>query len=147
VEGVVIKDLTMHADERGWLAEIFRTDESDYRPAMSYISMTKPGVARGPHEHHEQTDYFCFFGNFRLFLWDNREGSPTYGQKMIVEREGRPYIAIVPPKVVHAYRNVGETEAWVINFPDRLFRGEGKTLPVDEVRYEDDPASPFRMAE
>lgn len=145
MEGVIIKDLTEYADERGWLAEIFRNDETAFRPAMSYISMTKPGIARGPHEHLDQTDYFCFFGHFRLYLWDNRTGSATYGEKMVVDRAGRPYSAFVPPRVVHAYKNVGPAEAWVINFPDRLFKGEGKAFPVDEVRYENDPASPFRI--
>lgn len=144
MEGVVIKELKSYSDERGWLAEIFRDDESSYRPVMSYISMTKPGVVRGPHEHMEQTDLFCFLGPFRLFLWDNRDGSPTKGEKMVVDFDGRPHIAVVPPRVVHAYKNIGQSDAMVINLPDRLFKGEGKTSPVDEVRYEDDPDSPFK---
>ncbi|MDA8078195.1 MAG: dTDP-4-dehydrorhamnose 3,5-epimerase family protein [Nitrospiraceae bacterium] len=145
MEGVIIRDLSVFTDERGWLTEIFRIDETGFRPAMSYISMTRPGVARGPHEHVEQTDFFCFFGNFRLYLWDNRKGSATFGRKMVVERQGQPYAAVVPPRVVHAYKNIGDKDAMVINLPDRLFRGEGKKEPVDEVRYENDPASPFRV--
>lgn len=117
----------------------------DLRPVMSYVSMTRPGTARGPHEHREQTDYFCFFGDFRLSLWDNRKGSATYGKKMVLDTQGRPYIAIVPPGVVHAYKNKGLSDALVVNMPDRLFRGRGKSSPVDEVRYEDDPESPFRI--
>lgn len=112
---------------------------------MSYVSMTKPGVARGPHEHIEQTDYFCFFGHFRLYLWDNRKGSATYNEKMIIDKDGRPFIAIVPPGIVHAYKNVGAEGALVINLPDRLFKGKGKAFPVDEVRYENDPESLFRI--
>lgn len=112
---------------------------------MSYISMTKPGVARGPHEHIEQSDYFCFLGNFRLYLWDNRKGSPTFGEKKIVQTGGSPFIAIVPPGVVHAYKNAGASDAMVINLPDMLFKGKGKAFPVDEVRHEDDPESPFRL--
>jgi hypothetical protein len=29
--------------------------------------------------------------------------------------------------------------------PDRLFMGEGKAEPVDEIRHEDDPSSPFQI--
>jgi dTDP-4-dehydrorhamnose 3,5-epimerase len=145
LEGVVIKELSVYSDERGWLVEIFRNDDTGYRPAMSYVSMTKPGVARGPHEHMDQTDLFCFFGNFRLFLWDNRKGSVTYRKKMVVDFDCRPHVAIVPPGVVHAYKNVGCTEAMVLNLPDRLFKGEDRAFPVDEVRYENDPASPYRI--
>lgn len=144
MEGVVIKELERFTDERGWLTELFRSDMTDFRPEMSYVSMTRPGVVRGPHEHHEQSDYFCFLGDFRLYLWDNRKDSASYGEKMVFETGGSPYIAIVPPRVVHAYRNIGSSDSIVINMPDRLFRGHGKTSPVDEVRYENDPASPFR---
>jgi dTDP-4-dehydrorhamnose 3,5-epimerase len=33
----------------------------------------------------------------------------------------------------------------VVNFPNRLFAGWGKKEPVDEVRHEDDPNSPFQL--
>jgi dTDP-4-dehydrorhamnose 3,5-epimerase len=145
MEGIIIKELKQFHDDRGWLVETFREDEIDFNPVMSYVSMTKPGIARGPHEHREQSDYFCFFGNFRLYLWDNRPDSPTFGQHIFFDIKGRPHIAIVPPKIVHAYKNIGETDGLVINMPDRLYRGKDKTLPVDETRYEDDPASPYRM--
>ncbi len=145
MEGVVIKELNVFTDERGWLTELFRYDETDFRPVMSYVSMTKPGIARGPHEHMDQSDFFCFFGNFRLYLWDNRQGSPTYRERFVLDTKGKPVTAIVPPRVVHAYKNMGPGEGLVLNLPDRLFKGKGKKDPVDEVRYENDPDSPFRI--
>jgi dTDP-4-dehydrorhamnose 3,5-epimerase len=145
VEGLVIKELAVYTDARGWLTEIIRDDETDYRAAMSYVSMTKPGVARGPHEHREQTDLFCFLGRFRLCAWDNRKASATYGEKIVYEGGDTPFIAIVPPGIVHAYRNIGDTAGLVLNLPDRLYRGRGRSGPVDEIRYEDDPGSPFRI--
>ena len=47
-----------------WLAEVFRLDEiePEFAPAMAYVSMTAPGVVRGPHQHREQADLFCFVG-------------------------------------------------------------------------------------
>ncbi len=145
MEGVVIRELGLFKDERGWLAEIFRSDDTDFTPAMSYVSMTRPGIARGPHEHMEQSDYFCFLGHFRLYLWDNRKESGTYGEKLVVDEKGTPFMAIVPPRVVHAYKNIGSEDALVINLPDRLFRGKGRSEAVDEIRYEGDPDSPFRI--
>jgi dTDP-4-dehydrorhamnose 3,5-epimerase len=68
MKGIEIKELSVHEDNRGWLAEIIRDDESDVKPVMSYLSMTRPGLARGPHEHKEQTDYFCFIGKFRILF-------------------------------------------------------------------------------
>ncbi|MHB8882628.1 MAG: dTDP-4-dehydrorhamnose 3,5-epimerase family protein [Thermodesulfovibrionales bacterium] len=145
MDGVVIEELGQFCDERGWLVEIFRNDETAYRPVMSYVSMTKPGIARGPHEHIGQTDLFCFCGNFRLYLWDNRKGSATFGLRQVVDCTGKPHMAVVPPGVVHAYKNIGDQDGLVINLPDKLFRGEGKAFPVDEIRYENDPEAPFRI--
>lgn len=150
IEGVEIKKLKRFTDERGWLMELFRTDEvaPEYHPVMTYISLTRPGIARGPHEHIDQADYFCFAGpsDFKVYLWDNRPESKTYRNKVtVVGGQSDPIVVIVPKRVVHAYKNVGEEEGLVINCPNRLFKGEGKKEPVDEVRYENDPASPYRL--
>ncbi|KAF0215606.1 MAG: dTDP-4-dehydrorhamnose 3 [Geobacteraceae bacterium] len=148
IHDVVVKPLAKYLDERGWLAELFRVDEIDaaHIPAMTYISMTQPGVARGPHEHADQTDYFCFIGpsNFKVYLWDNRDDSPSGGIKQVVfAGVDNPVIMIVPPGVVHAYRNIGIENGIVFNAPNRLYAGEGKKSPVDEIRHEDEAGSPF----
>lgn len=148
IEGVVIKEFSACSDSRGWLSELFRQDEllGGFEPQMGYLSVTYPNVTRGPHEHIEQTDYFCFLGNFKLYLWDNRKDSPTYRNKKIIPTADR-LIVIVPPGIVHAYKNVGQTDSMVLNFPDRLYAGWGRKDKVDEVRYENDPESPFKVEE
>ena len=148
IDGVVLRPLQRFSDSRGWLVELFREDELPWEnvPAMAYVSETLPGVVRGPHEHVEQSDYFAFLGpgDFKLYLWDARLGSPTSGRKMaVIVGESNPQSAIVPPGVVHAYKNVGFTPGLVFNAPNRLFAGKGKTAPVDEIRHEDDEAMPY----
>ncbi len=147
MEGLLVRELSLYEDKRGWLGEIIREDESEMRPVMSYISMTGPGLARGPHEHREQTDCFCLIGRFKLYFWDNRKASATYQEKKIIDTTETPTIAIVPPGIVHAYKNISNSDGLVINLPDRLYRGWGKTEAVDEIRYEDDLSSPFRIEE
>ncbi|MDD5153208.1 MAG: dTDP-4-dehydrorhamnose 3,5-epimerase family protein [Desulfovibrionales bacterium] len=152
IEGVIVKDIKRHADERGWLVECFRHDEvlSEIHPAMAYVSITLPGVARGPHEHVEQTDYFCFLGpgDFKVVLWDNRKESPTVNVKQIIfAGEDNPKIVIVPPGVVHGYKNIGNADGQVLNFPNRLYAGPGRTQKVDEIRHEASALSPFKMDE
>jgi dTDP-4-dehydrorhamnose 3,5-epimerase len=150
IHDVKVKALRKFVDERGWLSEIFRHDELDneFHPVMSYVSVSRPDLTRGPHEHVNQADYFIFLGpsNFKLVLWDNREKSPTYRNKMaLVIGEDAPTAVLVPKGVVHGYRNVGSKDGVVINCPNRLFMGEGHKEPVDEIRHEDDPDSPFQM--
>ena len=150
IDGVVVRSLQKYTDDRGWLIELFRHDElkREFHPVMSYVSMTSPGVTRGPHEHVDQADLFCFVGPsvFRLYLWDNRAKSPTHGSHERFELgEGKPAIVVVPKGVVHAYKNIGDGDGIVFNAPNRLYRGEGKKESVDEVRHEDDPNSPFKV--
>lgn len=148
IDDVITRPINKHLDERGWLAELWRTDQVDdaIRPVMTYISQTEPGVVRGPHEHVAQTDYFCFLGpgNFKVYLWDDREGSPTYNVKQtIVAGQDNPMVVVVPHGVVHAYKNVSSVPGIVVNNPNQLYAGENYDEAVDEIRHEDDPTTPF----
>lgn len=148
IEGLVVKNLVKYVDDRGWLVEIFRQDEMEekYFPVMGYISMTAAGIVRGPHEHLDQADCFVFIGpsNFKVILWDNRKTSPTYMVRQVLYAgEDAPKSILVPPGVVHAYKNVGDKQGMVVNVPNRLFAGKGRKEPVDEIRHELDANSIF----
>jgi len=151
IKDVVTYPLKKFRDDRGWLAELFRHDEiaEEFYPAMAYISVTEPNTQRGPHEHVDQADLFCFIGtgNFKLRMWDNRENSPTFrNMTTLIVGEDNPMAVIVPKGVVHAYKNESENEKGVvINCPNRLYMGEGKKEEIDEIRHEDDPDTSFRM--
>lgn len=152
IGGVIVRPLKKHEDIRGWLSELFRSDELDpeHLPVMSYVSMTLPEVTRGPHEHVDQADLFCFVGpsNFKVVLWDNRSESPTHRTRgVFYVGEDNPSQVIVPAGVVHAYKNVGQKPGWVINFPDRLYKGAGGKEPIDEIRHEDNPRTEFQIDE
>ena len=150
INGVVVRKLVRNLDSRGWLTEIFRSDELDeeFFPAMGYISSTIPGVTRGPHEHWDQADYFCFIGpsNFKLRLWDNRKDSETFlCRSTVIVGQDNPATVLIPKGVVHAYQNVGDVDGIVINCPNRLYRGAGRKDEVDEIRHENDGDTIYRM--
>ena len=148
IRDVIIKQITKNNDQRGWLAEIFRQDELVFNPAMAYMSLTNPGVVRGPHEHVQQSDCFVFLGpgSFQLYLWDGRENSETKGEKMeIIVGEDNPSLVIVPPGVIHGYKCISEVSALSINLPDKLYKGAGKSEEIDEIRWEDKVDSPYKI--
>jgi dTDP-4-dehydrorhamnose 3,5-epimerase len=152
ITGVTFMPLKKHGDSRGWLVELYREDElaKSLHPVMAYVSQTEPGVTRGPHEHVDQTDYFAFIGpgDFELVLWDARVGSPTHGlQTRAICGQSNPCAVTIPPGVVHAYRNISDVPGWVFNAPNRLYAGQGKKEPVDEIRHEQDPNSPYALDE
>ncbi len=150
IDGLIVRELKKYTDDRGWLVECFRQDEmaENIFPAMAYVSKTHPNVIRGPHEHKEQTDYFCFLGEvpFKLYFWDNRPDSITFNEHVTyITQENTPVTIEVPPGVVHAYKNIGKKMGLVLNFPNKLFAGKGKAEPIDEIRHEKDPNSPFKV--
>ena len=156
IEHVRITPLKTIKDERGHLTEMWRNDyEVEFgtpesgAPVMGYSSVTLPGVQRGPHQHRDQTDMFVFLGpgKMEVSLWDVRKNSPTFGNKMMfIANERDPFKRLddstlltrveIPPRVIHAYRNVDHHYSVVLNFPDRLYAGFRKQDPVDEVRWE-----------
>jgi len=150
INEVIVRNLCKINDQRGWLTELFRHDElsAEFLPAMAYISSTLPGATRGPHEHLDQADLFCFLGpsNFKLRMWDTRTDSPTFRNVMtLVVGANDPKAVIVPRGVVHAYQNTGLVDGIVINCPNRLYMGEQRREPVDEIRHEDDGNTIFMM--
>lgn len=150
IKDVIVYPIKKFHDDRGWLAELFRHDdlEKEFHPAMSYISFTRPGIQRGPHEHVDQADLFCFIGpsTFNMRMWDNRRDSPTFNNMMSFNAGVEDPMAVVVPKgVVHGYRNIGDVDGMVINCPNRLYMGAGKREPIDEIRHEDDPQTIYRM--
>ena len=107
IQDVVVRDVPKFNESRGWLNELFRHDEltAEFFPAMAHSSSTKPGVTRGPHEHVDQADLFCFTGpsNFKVHMWDNRADSPTYRNVMtLTAGADNPKSVLIPKGVVHA---------------------------------------------
>ena len=143
-KGVIFTDLVKREDDRGWLFELYREDELHFNecPVMGYASWTKEGVTRGPHEHREQTDLFCFVGpgDFKLHLWEKSpsdgDWKPDPKKEEYIVGESNPVAVLVPPGISHAYRNISDHTGMVFNAPNQLFAGPGKRYPIDEIRHE-----------
>ena len=135
-------------EHSGAIVALQTADEINYKSAMGYVSVTKPGIIRGPHEHVNQSDCFIFVGpgSFELHLWDRRGESDTKGEHMKLEvRENNPTMVIVPPGVVHGYKCVSKTDAYSINLPNKLYKGKNKQEEIDEIRWENQSGSPYQI--
>lgn len=148
--GVRVEALPVFKDARGSLHELFRVDEvpAGFKPLMACSSWSHPGVARGPHQHVGQDDYFTFAGpsNFRVYLWDDRPGAAGSAKGWLINTGAQaPTRLHVPRGVVHAYQNVGPTEGLVVTVTSLLFKGAGRRDPVDEIRHELNPQSPYKI--
>lgn len=126
INGVETHELQVNADERGHLVEVFRNDWDLYdpEPAMSYYSMTYPGIVRAWHRHMEgQVDHFvCPKGRIKIGIYDDREDSSTRGElNTFVVGEHNQVAVRIPGNCWHGFKAIGDEPAFLLNFPSKLY--------------------------
>jgi dTDP-4-dehydrorhamnose 3,5-epimerase len=124
ISGVMTKKLKVIPDERGWLMEILRADDSIFkRFGQVYITTAYPGVVKAWHYHKKQTDNFtCIKGMMKVVLYDARKRSPTYQElNEFFIGDQNPMLISVPPRVYHGFKAVGDEPAYFLNIPTHLY--------------------------
>lgn len=139
IEGVYVKELVTHADERGYFREIIRTSDSFFAAGFGQLShsLVFPGVIKAWHGHRRQSQWtYVAAGDLHVVLYDSRPGSPTYGAQMelFVGEHHAARVYVMPPGVVHGYRCLSGP-AHVI------YVTSGTYEPNEEVRLRHDDAS------
>jgi dTDP-4-dehydrorhamnose 3,5-epimerase len=146
IHGVRTKRLAVIPDERGWLLEILRADESDLfqKFGQVYVSATYPGVVKAWHYHRRQVDNFvCVAGMVKLVLIDTREDSPTRDvvNEFFVGTQN-PMLVQVPNLVYHGWKCISLEPALVVNVPTEPYNRE----EPDEYRLEPHGTLPYDWA-
>ncbi|MCH7836079.1 MAG: dTDP-4-dehydrorhamnose 3,5-epimerase family protein [Chloroflexi bacterium] len=127
IQGVEVKRLTRHADERGYLMEILRSDDEIFSKfGQCYVSMNYPNVIRAWHWHQKQDDHFVVVkGMIRVGLYDMRESSPTRGEvNEFYLGENNNIVLKIPVGVAHGYKTVGVEPSLLVNFPSEVYNRE-----------------------
>ena len=144
IHGVRSKRLTLVPDERGWLLEILRADETDLfqKFGQVYVSATYPGVVKAWHFHRRQVDNFaCVSGMVKLVLIDTREDSPTRGavNEFFLGTQN-PMLVQVPNLVYHGWKCISLEPSLVVNVPtepyDRNEPDEYRVAPHGTLPYD-----------
>lgn len=141
IYGVEVKPLNRIVDERGYLMEILRSDDENFRDfGQAYVSACQPGIIKAWHKHVFQTDQFCCVsGMLKIGLYDRRAGSPTEMEtQTVVIGDLNPCLVIIPPGVWHGFKALGNTMAVVLNLPDKAYNRENpdeQRASVNEFNY------------
>lgn len=144
IEGVKVKKLVKHCDDRGFFAEIVREDEPELLKKFGQASwsMSYPGVIKAFHYHEKQDDLWFFpSGNAQVVLYDLRKDSSTYKETAVYYLgEENPMILLIPHGVAHGYRVLGEKPATIIYFTTVSYN---RTNPDEKRIPWDDPEIGF----
>lgn len=140
IEGVQVKKLRLIPDERGYLMEIFRRDDPQFRRfGQVYLTTAYPGVVKAWHYHKKQWDNFAVIrGMAKVVLFDSREESPTRGEVMeFFMGDQNPVLLTIPPKVMHGFKGCSTEMAMIVNTPSELYNyqepDEYRVAPHDGV--------------
>jgi dTDP-4-dehydrorhamnose 3,5-epimerase len=144
IKGVEVKKLNVIPDERGWLMEILRCDDSFFKKfGQVYITTAYPNVVKAWHMHKKQTDNFtCIRGMMKVALYDARKDSPTHGEiNEFFIGDKNPILISVPPYVYHGFKGIGTETAYFLNVPNELYnykKPDEYRLPpdIDKIPYD-----------
>lgn len=132
IEGVSVKKLETHVDERGFFREIIRATDNFFKEGFGQFSVSRmrTGVIKAWHLHNKQVDWwYVHSGLIKVALYDTRKNSKTYKKIMeLFMGDSQPAIVLrIPPGVAHGCR--------CINGPADLFYSTSRVYdPGDELR-------------
>ena len=143
IEGVVIKELVTHPDERGFFRELIRSTDPFFSEGFAQLShsLMHPGVSKAWHIHKTQVDWWYVpVGVLKVALYDTRADSPTKGvlQEIFMGGDHGYSIVKIPPGVAHGCKAIGGT-AHLIYVTSNIYDTEEEgRIPYDdpEIGYD-----------
>ncbi len=126
VEGVIVRDLTVHLDGRGEVTELWSAPwaaQGMVRAEHAYQSATDFGVVKSWHLHQTHTDQFTVTrGKLQVAIADVREGSPSFGHvNSLFLGSLRPRLVKIPPMILHGWKALSAPEVLVVNFQSHVY--------------------------
>ena len=128
--GVKLQPVKRNADDRGFLTEILREEDLDFRRfGQAYIIHCHFGVVKAWYEHAFQTDcFFCVRGTMKVGLVDLRrdlaENSYLSSAYVILGEEGSNARLWVPPGIAHGFAPLSRDGATLLNLSSRSYDRE-----------------------
>jgi dTDP-4-dehydrorhamnose 3,5-epimerase len=128
VDGVVFRPTRSVPHEDGFLTEVARAswDALDKPVTQVHITTTFPARIRAWGLHQASVDrLFVVSGLVKIVVFDGRLDSPTHGHYTeLVASERNPGLLTIPPDLYHGWKNIGVTEAIIINMPSEMYNYE-----------------------
>ena len=125
---VTTKDAS--GNPNGWLMELYKDQETGLK-TEAYLTAAFPGAFKGYHLHRiRAARYVAIKGKMKIICYEQKEGKwqPT---EFILEA-GKSERLFIPKNVATGLENIGEEEAWLINYPDPAY---DPSLIDEQVEY------------
>ena len=118
IEGVTFKELKTFSDGRGFFRELVRFSDPFFEEGFAQWSHSfmRQNTVKAWHFHHRQIDWWYLpLGVAQIVLYDNRDASPTYENKMEfylgeneLDSRAIPAVVRIPQGVLHGCKVLSE---------------------------------------
>ncbi len=133
IKDVKLVELIAHVDDRGYLIEIIRADDSHFTKfgQVYLVGNFAGGVVRAFHKHKVLWDWFFIsHGAAKFILRDDRSDSPTYEEMNTFVLSSRNLsLLVVPPGVYHGWMSL-EDDTQMVSTASEVYNRDNP----DEVR-------------
>ena len=128
IEGVLFRPTRPVSHEDGHVTEVARAswDGLDAPIVQVHITTTFPNRVRAWGLHQASSDrLFVVDGLVKIVVFDGRNGSPTFGRiNEFTVSAKNPALVTIAPNLYHGWKNIGTTEATIINMPTAMYNHE-----------------------
>lgn len=117
--------------ENGFLIELFKDGDK----TVAYLTAAIPGAFKGYHLHRVRAArYVCVKGRMRIILYSQKHdnGAMAWTREEHVLDASTPTRLFIPKDVATGLENIGDEEAWLVNYPDPPY---DPSLKDEQVEY------------
>ena len=119
-------------NENGFLIELFKDKESGEKTEV-YLTAAAPGAFKGYHLHRVRAArYVALKGIMKITLY--KPGDPGSKEEHILD-SSKPTRLFIPKDIATGLENIGEEEAWLVNYPDPAY---DPSLVDEQVEYSEE---------
>lgn len=139
IEGVKIKRLIRHYDQRGFFEELIRVTDEFFKEGFGQLSHSfmHQGVIKAWHFHYTQTDWwYVSRGTLYVALYDMRKDSSTFGflNQFKLGEDGEDIVLKIPPYVAHGCKVISK-EAELFYVTSKVYNPEEEgRIPADDSK-------------
>lgn len=118
-----------NGQENGFLIELFKDKETGEK-TEAYLTAAKPGAFKGYHLHRVRAArYVAVKGVMKITLY--KPGDPGSKEEHILDSKN-PTRLFIPKDIATGLENIGDEEAWLVNYPDPPY---DPSLKDEQVEY------------
>ena len=139
IDGVAVKELVRHPDERGFFEEILRGSDAFFAEGFGQLSHSfmHEGVVKAWHVHATQVDWwYVVRGTVKVALYDKRQTSKTYkelNEFILGDEAVKPLVLKIPAGVAHGLKVLkGPTDLIYVTSGEYNKEKEEGRIPYDD---------------